>query len=794
MVFRSIFLLVITLSFSSLIYGHDIAINIKVTNEQQALIPYSTVTLVSKIDSAIRTGTVTDSTAIAHLNVPDIGFYQLLISSVGYNNFTQVIEVTDSNFNFIFKLKGSSAALNEVVIQASKPLMQQEDDKTIINTESLEAASTNGYEVIEKTPGLFVDQDGNIYISSTTPAKVYINGKELKMSTADIAGMLKSLPPNAIEKIEILRTPSAKYDASNSGGIVNIVLKKGIKIGITGSATAGYQQGKYNNKFAGFNISNNDGATSSYLNLNYSNSNNYQVLNTNRDISIDTIIAQKAYSTTPSNAVYLGYGINKDFTDNLNLSYDGRLSYNNYNNYTDNTNSFEAIANDVVLGSSKAVSTTNDKTVLVNQDISSTLTLDTAGSEWTNGFTYSYNNNREHLDYNTYSALPYGGNGISNTSHHYFEFQSDLTLKLPRKFTIETGVKATYLPFNNKADYVLTNNGDTINDNSRTTTYQYNENINAAYFQASKTFGAFILKSGLRMENTNMSGHQTVPFDTSFSVHRTDFFPYAYLSRKIMTIAKYEIRAYLVYRRTIARPSYDQLNPFPKYVDQFLSEVGNPNLKPQFSNNYEFNISVEQRPLFAVGYNDTKDMFTNVYYQGDSLHALAYKTYDNVGSNKEFYIRGLGVIPPGGRYFFLFGAQYNHNLYQGLYQGQPLNFNGDSWLFFTYHQLKIDKNSMLTMNGFLRLKGTLQFYELSSFGSLSFNINRKFFNQKLTVTLSLNDAFFTNNNEFSISQPTVNAYGYRETDSRRFGINLRYNFGIRKKEEDPDLFKFPNSN
>jgi len=794
MAFRKLLLLLIALAFTSSIYGREITINIKVTNEQQALVPYAAVTLISKMDSAIRKVTITDSTAIAHLNVPDIGFYQLQISSVGYSNLNRIVEVTDNDTNFEFALKANSAALNEVVVQASKPLMQQDDDKTIINTESLEESSTNGYEVIEKTPGLFVDQDGNIYVSSTTPAKVYINGKELKISTADIASMLKSLPPNAIEKIEILRTPSAKYDASNSGGIVNVVLKRGIKIGITGSASAGYQQGKYNNKFAGFNIANNNGETSSYLNLNYSNSNNYQILNTNRDITSDTIIAQKAYSTTPSNAVYLGYGINKDLSEKLNLSYDGRLSYNNYNNYTDNTNSFETVANEVVLGSSKALSTMNDKTFLINQDITAKLKLDSAGSEWNNSFTYSYSNNREHLDYNTYSVLPYGGNGLSTTYHHYFELQSDLTLKLPRQITIETGAKATYLPFHNKSDYVLTSDGDTINDNSRTTTYQYTENINAAYFQASKTFGAFILKSGLRMENTNMSGQQTRPSDTSFSIHRTDFFPYVYLSRKIMTIAKYELRAYLVYRRTIARPSYDQLNPFPKYVDQFLSEVGNPNLKPQFSNNYEFNISVEQRPLFAVGYNDTKDMFSNVYYQGDSLRGTAYKTYDNVGRNKEVYIRGLGVIPPGGRYFFLFGAQYNHNLYQGAYQGQPLNFSGDSWLFFTYHQLKIDKNSMLTMNGFLRLKGTLQFYELSSFGSLSFNINRKFFNQKLTVTLSLNDAFFTNNNEFNINQPTVNAYGYRETDSRRFGINLRYNFGIRKKEEDLDMFKMPNNN
>ena len=104
--------------------------------------------------------------------------------------------------------------------------MRQEDDKTIVDPENLAASSTSGYEVLEKTPGLFVDQDGNIYLNSTTPATIYINGREQKMSTADIASLLKSLPPNSIASIEILRTPSAKYDASGGGGIVNIVLKK----------------------------------------------------------------------------------------------------------------------------------------------------------------------------------------------------------------------------------------------------------------------------------------------------------------------------------------------------------------------------------------------------------------------------------------------------------------------------------------------------------------------------------------------------------------------------------------
>src|SRR5439155_8995767 len=124
-----------------------------------------------------------------------------------YRPFEKTIMIIAGQAVFTFSLESLSKTLNEVVVRSSKPLMRQEDDKTVVDPENLVASSTNGYEVIEKTPGLFVDQDGNIYINSLSPAAIYINGREMKMSASDIATMLKSLPPNSISKIEILRTP-----------------------------------------------------------------------------------------------------------------------------------------------------------------------------------------------------------------------------------------------------------------------------------------------------------------------------------------------------------------------------------------------------------------------------------------------------------------------------------------------------------------------------------------------------------------------------------------------------------
>ncbi|PSK91070.1 TonB-dependent receptor domain-containing protein [Taibaiella chishuiensis] len=769
------------------LWAQKMPLTLQLRDKNREPLSFATVSVLRAADTTKKMETIADESGRAVFEL-DTAAYIVKVSAVNYKPLRETIVLGAGRDSFTLTLQASGETLNEVEIRSSASLMRQVDDKTVVDPEQLAASSTNGYEVLEKTPGIFIDQDGNIYLNSTTPASIYINGKEMKMSRSDIATMLRNLPPGAIQKIEILRTPSARYDASGSGGVVNIVLKKGVKPGLTGSINGSVQQGKKGNQQLGINLSNNDGRNAVYLNLNYNHRDGYEQLNTDRFISGDTFLSQQAHTTLPGNNWYLGYGWGRDLDDKWNLSYDGRLNYTNSFNKTDNTNSFKVAPEAAPLGQSNTYLKNDNYTFLLSQELNSVYKIDTLGSEWTNSLSYIYSSNDIDQGYTTYALSPYSGGGAINGRRHVLTGLSDLSYKLPHRITLETGVKSSLLIFNNSAAYYLDQNGNRFTDKVRSNDYNYKEWINAAYIQASKGLGSFLLKAGVRMENTNMSGLQRLPADTSFSIHRTDFFPYVYLSRKVMSIAGYEIRAYLVYRRTISRPTYEQLNPYPKYVDQFLSEAGNPTLRPQFTHNYEANISITERPLFAIGFNDTRDMFTNVYYQADSNTAQAYRTYDNVGRNKEFYLRGFAAIPPGGTYFFVVGGQYNYNIYEGLYEGQPLSFKRGGWLFFTYHQLRIDKRSQITLNGFLRLKGPLQFYELSSMGALNLNVNRKFFKDKLTVTLSANDIFFTNNNTFTINQGSVRASGYRESDSRRVGISFRYNFGIRK-EERADMFQ-----
>jgi len=752
-------------------------------------IPFANIKIKSVLDSTKQFSLVADSNGIASASISPNKNYAIQVTALGYKKYNKTIAL-ENNTVVILKLLEDPTQLNQVVVTSSKALVRQEDDKSVVDPEPLAAGSTNAMETIEKTPGVFIDSDGNIYLNGLSPAGVQINGRDLKMSPSDLSTLLKSLPPNVIQKIELIRTPSAKYDASGGGGVVNIVLKKGVKLGLNGSVNTGFNQGQYGNQFAGVNLNNTNDKYNAYLNTQYNNNNGYSINNTNRFLSNDAVIIQKARTQSPSNSFYVGYGIGKNWKEKWEFNYDGRISNNVFDNRTKNNaglvNNFSYSM--PVLNESNINNKGNNYNI--NQSFRSKYKLDTLSGEWITDISVNYSEAATHQNYANQIGVNLGSSGAGDFGNYKTSFIAQTDLKKKWKgITLETGIKTSILQFDNHAKYTKTIAGITQPDLFRTSNYSFKEQVNAGYLQASKTWGAFILKLGSRVEQTIMEGRQYIPKDTNFSVNRIDPFPYVYLSRKIITIMGYEMRGYLVYRKTISRPSYDFLNPFARYIDPYTYEIGNPLLKPQFTTNYEANISVDDKPIFAYGVNETKDIFSSVVYTSPLDKQLSYRTYDNLGRNKEIYFRAIGVIPPGKKFFAVVGVQYSRNIYNGFYENQPFSFDRGSYTFFTFQSLKLDTRSTIAINGFWRTNGQQQFYELENFGQLNATINRQFLNKKLTVTLSANDIFFTNKNTFVLNQGSIRSNGYRENDTRRYGINFRYNFGFKPKEKKLEMLE-----
>ncbi len=775
--------------------AQKVALNVLCKKGSGDSVAAATIRLYSLPDTALITAQVANVKGNQFM-VAAFSKYIVKITGIGYEAVERTVPVADKSVQFETVLKKKTTSLQAVTVVAKKPLIRQEDDKTIVDADVLAQSSTNAFEVLEKTPGAIVDQDGNVYLNSGTPATIQINGREIKLSATDLASLLKSLPAGSISKVEILRNPSAKYDAASSGGIVNIVLKKGVKLGSSGNMNVGYFQGKYSTEFAGFNINKSSDKINGYLSYQLTDKNSFEELSSRRIIPLDnSTLAQTAYTTYPGTNHYASAGVDAMLTKKFNIAYDFRLSANSSNSSASNKINILNNATQASTGSNESVIKNDGNSVYVGNNISTNYKIDSAGSEWTMQFDYNFYKNDNNQQYNNYYYLPVKasllGLGESNNRKNIFTAQSDLVLKLKKKFTVETGFKTTVSNSRNAAAYTSQSGNDPRKvDSFQTNTFKYQEAITSAYLQIAKTFLGFNLKPGLRMEITDISGRQLFPKDTSLAIKRTDLFPYLYVRHRIAKLFGFELNGNLIYRRSIARPFYESLNPYPKYVDQYLFDVGNPDLQPQFTTNYEFNVMADDFPVFSFGINHTKDIFSNVTYQ-DEVTKIAYRTYDNLGKNKELYVRMVGGIPPGGKFFFYAGAQHNFNEYDGFYQNKPLSYKRGSWSFFTYQQFKATPTLNISLQGFMRTGGLQNFYELSNFGAVNMSFNKSIMSRKGNIILALNDIFRTNKGGFTLNQGNVQAAGTKINDTRRIGVTFRYNFGIKPKEEKKGIFEQP---
>jgi hypothetical protein len=770
-------------------YAQDISVRVTVKNEKDEPVQNATAQILRYPDSSLVAVKTVKNNASFSLTAGKT--YFLRITSVSVNEVFRSITIgtKDTAINIIAQAKSKN--LDAVVVTSKSPLLKQVDDKTIVDAEVLANSSTNALEVLEKTPGAIVDNDGNVYLNSATPALVYINGREVKLSASDVASLLKSLPANSISKIEIIRSPSAKYDASGSGGIVNVVLKKGVKIGLNGSVEATHFQGRYPTNSGGFNVNNRTDKVNAYLSGNITRRTNFESLESDRPLST-IIFNQKSYTRYPNLNSYVGGGLDYTVNKKLTLSYDARATINRNKSRARNDIDIDSIATQTETGRNISLVNNNGPSFYLSNSISSEYKIDSAGSEWTTSLDYNYYNYRNTQDYSNLFLLPAAptvtGDGKTKNKKNIFAFKSDLVLKLKHEYTIETGVKFNFSNSNNNADYFVNHGGVRYKDNFQTNAFRYKENISAAYFQAAKTFAGLTIKPGIRLEHTDITGHQLVPADTTFTIKRTDLFPYIYLRHAIAKVFGFKLTGNAIYRRSITRPYYEALNPYPKYIDQYTYDIGNPKLQPQFTTNYELNVTADDFPIFSVGLNDIKDIFSGLTYQKDRI---LYRTYDNLGRNKEVYMRAVGGIPPGKKYFFYAGAQMNAVNYDGYYGNVPFKYKNTSWTFFTYHNYKPTPNLNIGVNAWMRTKGVQNFFELKSFGALNITANQSIFKKKMNVIVSANDILRSQKNEFNINVPGFIGHGMRSGDTRRIGITLKYNFGLRPKEEKRQNFEAP---
>ncbi|RYF89722.1 MAG: TonB-dependent receptor [Chitinophagaceae bacterium] len=231
----------------------------KVIDGNTKTIESATITLLRSKDSSVAKMSVADKTGKFEFADVAEGKYFVSISAVGHDKgLSEPIEINASNLDITLKtieLVPQAKSISGVTVTSKRPLIEQKAGKTLINVEASPTnTGLNALEVLEKAPGVSVDNDGNISLKGKQGVMILIDGKPTYMSGADLAALLKNMQSSSLDQIEIMTNPPAKYDAAGNSGIINIKTKKGIVKGTNGSVNASFTQGKYSRFNAGLNL------------------------------------------------------------------------------------------------------------------------------------------------------------------------------------------------------------------------------------------------------------------------------------------------------------------------------------------------------------------------------------------------------------------------------------------------------------------------------------------------------------------------------------------------------------
>ncbi|WDF54871.1 TonB-dependent receptor domain-containing protein [Mucilaginibacter sp. KACC 22063] len=757
-------------------------------------LPGATVRIYKVGDSvAVKAGS-TDMDGQLIFNNLSNGAYFFKVSAIGQNNYqSPAIQLNKNAITLppVILIPAKNRNLAEVVISAKRPLMQTEIDRTIVNVESMiSSASSNSLEVLEKTPGVSVNANGEISLNGRSGVMVLIDGRQTYMSGQSLTNYLKSLPGGVLDKIELMDNPPAKYDASGNA-IINIKLKKNRAGGFTGSIQTGYSQGKYGRNNNSLNLNYNHKKLNVFGNFSFNTEKNYTRDDYERNFYTPTSELNSRinlHDNTVSRMSGTNSIIGLDYNASENTTYGAQINFNrttqpsDYSYYNQNFNP-------LVLDSIGSGSTfIKDKATNWSTNVNYAHKYGKSGRELTIDANYlNYDDkNEQWLDNYTYAPT---GEVISNRKFFYhipssiqvYNAKADYAMPLKNKLKLEGGVKTSFVNNDNIADYYTIINQDATIDNSLSNHFKYSENINAAYINAQKSWKYLALQAGLRAENTHAEGRQLGNAEvagTEFTKDYTRLFPSLFINYKLDTVGRQSFNFSI--SRRINRPSYQVLNPFVFIRDQYSYTSGNPLLTPQYQYRYEIKYQYRQALRLGLSYND----FTDVIFRTTTVTDNIFITKpQNIGKGFMYILNVGSSLSPYKWWYFNLDMQILRMGLNGQVDGVTLDVKNSvvrggvqnqfsiskrlSAELFGYY-ISSDLNGQAYTHAMFRTNAAIQLKILNSKGSIRFNVDDIFHSWVYhNYSADLRQAAFT--------QTTA-------SDTRRFGLAFTYRFG-------KDLFK-----
>lgn len=758
----------------------------KIVAENQPLRGATVILMNNDVETLKVTSDINGHFKIGHSGT---GVFKITVTHTGYQTF-QSEPFSESTKDFPqITLITQTDSLKSVSVQATTRLIETDGNSIIYNVAaSIDAQGSNALEVLKKSPGVFIEREVVITLNGKPGTLVLIDGRPTHMSGKDLVDFLRSMPSSNIKSIELIANPPPKYDASGTGGIINIKTNKSPFLGFSGTATAGASYGQT--------LKHNEDLTLSFRNrnLNIFFGFNQSLGNWTYEYGSERIQKDTFYNS-------LTYDVDKRQRMSLRLGAD-------YNINKQNILGFLVTGNYIYGGG-----ITQTETGI--GPLSSPKPEETLTSENDYYFQstdrYNFNLNYRHESksgqvFNIDADYGWFDKGNKNLQSNIYKDKNqvvldqslyrtlntiDIDLKGLKadystplwKGTFETGAKYSDIRSNNTTIFFhVFSNRDSL-DNRRTNDFHFTESIFSAHANYKKMFGKWNLQGGIRMERSPSEGrlfeigNNAHPIEENKRVF-TNFFPFFSVAKTTKNKSTYSF----VYSRRIDRPLYQDLNPFVYLLDELSFWKGNPFLQPQLTDRFTLQYVYKNSTVASLNYAHTSRYFTRITDSTDVNKIVMYPENGGKQNNISFVITHTREL---SKWWSITtnGTLYRLNNIIALSSNRNYHISQTAWRIGLQQRFKLPWKLAVEANTSIqskRLGGANEIAKGTRIIDLA--LQRKFSKDKFTVRLAVSDVFkgSPSNSVQTLNGFYLRTYGYYE--SRQIRINVTYKFADRNSK------------
>jgi hypothetical protein len=709
--------------------------------------------------------------------------YALKISHIGYTAIDTIITTPTADSVHIVRLKPiylqvKINMMKEVNIQSRARVIELSGNRVVFNVSKSPIASGKSlYDALKQIPGVF-EQNNSLTFQGNKIA-IYIDGRQNYLSGAELKTYLQSQQANTVDIIEVLPTPSAKYDAQG-GSVINIKSQANSKYGTNGSIVLGAGLGRFFQNNQGLNLNYRSKSVNVYGGYSHYHTKKYNDTYSDRVQTSDLNIINDGSRNLTTDGHTLKAGVDIDLNKNNSIGVLVKANIIDLNRASNNVTRLN-------YAGASADSTSNVNTIGKSHYIIPSVNLfyksilDTSRRTLLFNFDYFRYDKSSKNDYTTrffdQNAIEYTQPGLlrdnSPTLNNVYAVALDFSNPL-KNGSFEAGLKSYTTKTDNNTIWEALQNQSWQYDNTKSNHFIYKEFINAIYANYNGTFKKITLTAGLRYEITSTNGH-LVTGDTTNKRTYSNLFPsvnIGYEAGKNHSFA-------LSYRKSIQRFGFDVVNPFIFYVSPYEYSQGNPNIKPEISHSIKLTYTYKNFMSFRANYTRANQALAPVYLRGDNNVLIS--SQDNLSNSNTFYfsneiyttIKGFWDLSVSNMAGFI---QFNQ-----FVEGKNVLNNGN-WVYqgSLSNSFNLGKTWSAEIFAMYLSPFSQGIYKTKTLFQVDFGLSKSLLANKANIRLSVSDIFNTFSNRYTVNYQGVDAYYKEKDESRFFNLSFSYRFGNAK--------------